>query len=347
MVSSHKSELYFLLLLLTGIIALSFFIFKPFIYALIMAIVVATVFEPIHKKILALTHGQKTFAALFSTIVVLFIVVTPLLLLGTRTFQEASNLYVSLAENNNASSISVFVDSAIRNVTQFSPVPINFSFDLDLYLKQASEWILPRLGAFFADVLKIIGEVFIFLVALYYLFKDGTKLKKYLISLSPLRDVYDEMIITKLSLAINSVLKGSLAVAIIQGILTSIGFTIFGIPNAILWGTMASLAALIPALGTGLVLAPGILYLFFSDQLFNAIGLFIWGTTAVGLIDNLLGPKLVGRGMHLHPFIILLSILGGIIFFGPVGFLLGPLTLSLLFALLEIYRAVFEISPAR
>lgn len=307
-----------------------------------MAVAVASVFEPVHKKVLALMRGQKTLAALFSTLLVLIIVITPLLFLGMRTFQEASNLYASLAENNNASTISLFVDSAIQKVTQFSPIDLNFSFDVDTYLKQISGWILPRLGSFFADALKIMGGILIFLIALYYLFKDGAHLKKYLISISPLHDTYDEAILTKLSLAVNSVLKGSLSVAVIQGILTSIGFTIFGIPNAVLWGTMAAFAALIPALGTGLVLAPGILYLFFTGSVANSIGLFIWGATAVGLIDNLLGPKLVGRGMHLHPFIILISILGGIIYFGPIGFILGPIILSLFFALLEIYFLVIK-----
>ena len=57
----------------------------------------------------------------------------------------------------------------------------------------------------------------------------------------------------------------------------------------------------------------------------------------MGLIDNFLGPKIVGRGMRLHPLIILLSVLGGIGFFGPVGFLIGPIVMSLLFALLDIY----------
>ena len=66
----------------------------------------------------------------------------------------------------------------------------------------------------------------------------------------------------------------------------------------------------------------------------------LWGAGAVGLVDNFLGPKLVGRGMQMHPFIILLSVLGGIGFFGPIGFLLGPLTMSLLFAFLEIISSV-------
>ncbi|MDO8664313.1 MAG: AI-2E family transporter, partial [Candidatus Liptonbacteria bacterium] len=93
-------------------------------------------------------------------------------------------------------------------------------------------------------------------------------------------------------------------------------------------------------IGTALVLLPAILFLFLNGAVFSGIGLIVWGVGVVGLVDNFLGPKLVERGIRLHPFLILLSILGGIGFFGPLGFLLGPLALSLLFALLDIYSSL-------
>jgi len=108
----------------------------------------------------------------------------------------------------------------------------------------------------------------------------------------------------------------------------------------VLWGSVTAIAALIPGVGTSLVLIPAILFLFISGRFFPGFGLLIWGAGAVGLVDNFLGPKLVGRGMRMHPFIILLSVLGGIGFFGPVGFLLGPLTISLFFAFFEIYSSI-------
>ena len=100
------------------------------------------------------------------------------------------------------------------------------------------------------------------------------------------------------------------------------------------WGVVAALAALIPGIGTALVLLPAIGYLFFTGSTGMAIGLLVWGFVAVGLIDNFLGPILVNRGVKIHPFLILLSIFGGPSFFGPIGFVLGPLIVALLFALL-------------
>ena len=106
--------------------------------------------------------------------------------------------------------------------------------------------MLQHIGPLFANVAKAMVGIFIFLIALYYLFKDGHKLKTAVVALSPLQDIHDETIFDKLVLAINSVIKGSLAVAFIQGILTAVGLAIFGVPNAVLWSSVAAITALIP-----------------------------------------------------------------------------------------------------
>ena len=336
----HKSELYFLLILIAGIFLLTFFIFKPFIYTLILAMVFAAVFDPIHKKILVFTGGKKALAALLAAVLVLIVFIVPVLFVGIQIFQESSQLYSFLTQGGGAIDFSRGVGDAARGLEKFIPASMHFSVDFNQYARQGLDWIVSHLGPLFANVAKILVGIFVFLAALYYLFKDGQKLKKALVVLSPLQDIRDEKIFSRLELAINSVIRGSLAVALIQGLLTAIGFSIFGVPSAALWGSVAAIAALIPGVGTAMVLVPAILFLFLSGESFSAVGLLIWGVTAVGLVDNFLGPKLVGSGTQLHPFLILLSILGGIGFFGPLGFLLGPLVLSLLFALLEIYSTI-------
>ena len=339
----QKSELYFLLVLIAGIFVLTFLIFKPFFYSLILAIVFATVFSPLHKKMLVLTLNRKNLGALLAIITVLIVVIIPFAVLGIQILQEATQLYSSLVSNGSSNDLYRGLDYITRRLIGFSPVSIEFSLDVNQYLKQGLSWILQHLDSLFANLAKAITGIFIFLVALYFLFRDGQKLKETIIALSPLQDIHDETIFDKLALATNSVIKGSLLVAFIQGVLTAVGFALFGVPNPVLWGSVTVIAALIPGIGTAMVLLPAIFYLYFSGDasgVFYAIGLLLWGIAAVGLVDNFLGPKFVERGMRLHPFLILLSILGGIGFFGPLGFLLGPLVLSLLSALLEIYFAI-------
>ncbi len=336
---NQKSEMYFLVILLLGVFILTYFIYKPFLYALILAIVFATIFEPIHKKILVMTKEKKGLSAVLATALILIIVIVPISFLSVQILHETTQFYSSLADSG-VNDISSKVNDSIQEFAKFSHVPIEFSVDIEQSLKEGLNWLIQNIGPLFTNVAKIVVDIFIFLIALYYLFKDGHKLKETVITLSPLQDKYDETIFNKLETVINSAILGSLGVAVTQGILTAIGFFIFGVPNPFLWGSVAAVAALVPGIGTALVLLPAILYLYFNGETSSAVGFLVWGVFAVGLVDNFLGPKIAEKGMKIHPFLILLSTLGGIGYFGPLGFILGPLVLSMLFVLLEIYSLV-------
>jgi len=340
MTTHKKSELYFLLTLVLIIATISFFVFKPFLPAVISAIVFAIIFAPVHRFILKIMRHQAGISALISTVLVLIIAVVPLVVVGINIFYEASNLYSSVVSGSNASNLSLFAEKTVKVVKSYTDYPLDLSIDINQYLKQGLTWLLQHLGPLFSNIATLLLSAFIFLIALYYTFKDGQKFKNAIITISPLHDIHDETIVKKLTQAVNSVVRGTLVVAVIQGILTSIGFAIFGIPNPTLWGSTAVVSALIPGVGTALVLVPAIIFLFVTGQFLASFGLLLWSVLAVGLIDNFLGPKFVGKGVNIHPFIILLSILGGLGFFGPLGFVLGPLVVSLLFALIDIYLSI-------
>lgn len=335
--NNRKSQFYYLLTLLSGALLLTFFIFRPFLYTLISAIVFTVVFQPVHQKVLCYTRQHQGIAALITSVIIITIVLVPVVFLVMQIFKEAQQLYSEVTAVGGKDNILNAFKEITINIQRYIPVPMEFSLDFDKYLEQGLGWLLKNIGGVFSNIAKIILNFFIFLIALYYLLKDGQRLKKAVVALSPLTDADDEKIFNILELAVNSVIKGNLTVAVIQGGLTAVGFAIFGVPNAVLWGTVTAIAALIPGFGTSLVLIPAILFLFLNNEIYHAIGLLVWGAVAVGLVDNLLGPKLIGRGIQMHPFIILLSVLGGIGFFGPIGFLLGPLAMSLLIAFFEIY----------
>ena len=127
--------------------------------------------------------------------------------------------------------------------------------------------------------------------------------------------------------------------------LASLAFFAFGLPHPVLWGALTSFAALIPMVGVALVFVPTIAYLFLSVGVGSAAGLLVSGVV-IGAADNILGPILFEKGLQMSPLLILLSVLGGFAFFGPVGFLAGPVTLSLLFALLDLYPLLVK-QPSR
>ena len=335
---------YFLVIALVGALALTAAVFWPFLKPLALAAVFAVVLQGLYRRIRSALGDWPSIAALLTVLVSVIGILLPLSLVGVLVGNEARDLYLSLEANggqNIAANLLAHADASLGPVIPgFSSFIENASTDLDHYAKDGLQTLAAHAGDLFSSVSRLLLSLFIFFIAFYYLLRDGARVRRLLIELSPLSNTEDEGVLNRLEESINSVIKGNLSVALIQGVLTTIGFSLFGVPNAVLWGTVAALAALIPGIGTSLVLVPAVLYLFFVGTLVQAIGLLAWGTLAVGLIDNLLGPKLVGSGMKLHPLLVLLSVLGGLIYFGPIGIFLGPLSLSLLIALLSIYTDV-------
>lgn len=346
------SAQYFFVGLLLAVVVLAILIFVPFLTPIILAVALTVIFHPVYKffqRIFAKGKEKSTIAAFLTLLVVILIVLVPAFFIVTKMYAEIQNMYFYLTEEGSRDSIistlnsvSVTVSNMLFNVY---PAASFDTFNVTEYLQMGLEWAFSHVDTLFTGVGKVALGIFISFFALFYFLRDGREFKRQVIALSPLMDRDDELIFRKLESAVYSVVAGSLIVGVIQGILTGIGFALFQVPQPTVWGAVAAVAALIPGVGTSLVIVPAILYLFFTGSQGLALGLLIWGLLAVGLIDNLLGPILINKGIKIHPFIILLSVLGGIAFFGIIGFILGPLVIAFLFALLDIYKAAKRTTP--
>lgn len=335
-----KSELYFVFVVIAGVSALSFFVFKPFLFVIILALVFATVFAPLHRRLARRLSKHPSAAAFLATLLIVLIIIAPVAFVTVRVFKESSYVYSFLTSSGGETRLAAFQSTMTASLKKFVPLPADFALNFTGYLKDSFTWLVQHLGLVFSNIARVFLETFIFVLALYFFLRDGKKIRRDIESVSPLSEQHSALVLGKLEKAVNSVIRGSLAVALAQGAVSSIGFIIFGVPNAALWGLVTACAALVPSIGTALVIAPAVLFLFFTGHMAASLGLLVWGLFAVGLIDNFLGPKLVEKGTQLHPFLILLSILGGVGFFGPLGFVLGPLSLSLLFAFFEVYKLI-------
>ncbi len=337
--NNHQQQNYFFLILFAIVGILAFFTFLPYLTILAVSAIFAVIFHPAYVKInSAFKNKSSGLAALLTIIIAIGIIFIPLAFFGFAAFREAKNLYVQLTENGSTGITHVL--KAIEN--QLSILIPGVSFKFVEYIRQFFTWIAQNLGGIFSGITQTIASIFLGLIAFYYFLKDGKKFTKILIELSPLPDGYDKEILERLEIAVNSVIKGTLVIALLQGILAGIGLAIFNVPNPALWGSITTIAALIPGVGTAIVLIPATLFLFFSNEIGNTIVLAIWSTALVGFIDNLLKPYIIERGIHVHPFLILISVLGGLNFFGLTGFLLGPLVLSLIFTLSDIFSNIFK-----
>ena len=332
---------YFLLAVLIGIAALLFFVLKPFLVPLLLAAMFAVVLNPVYQYVLRRMPTWPSLAALCTVILALICAIVPLSFLGVRVVSEARHMVASLSDGSASRYIETTFLYTQKLSNQYLPVEAQFSSTLtssvEGYTKEGLSWLVGNISGLFSSIAQLLFSVIIFLISLFYLLRDGRQLRSLLVHLSPLEDNDDDTVLNRLGLAVNSVVRGNLFIVLIQATLAAIGLALFGVPNPILWGMVAGVAALIPGLGTSLVLLPAAALLLISGAAGPAIGLLLWAGIVVGLVDNLLAPRLVGKGSQLHPLVVLLAVLGGLVLFGPAGLFLGPLFASLFLVLLSLY----------
>jgi predicted PurR-regulated permease PerM len=279
---------------------LSIFIFWPFLIPLALALVIAVLIYPVYRQIEHYVKS-KNLAAGLSIVLLIALIITPLALVANQIIREAQNLYETVSSGNTVSLdlLNIKVDAVVH---KYAP---DFNFDAKQYLAGFTSWIVDKLGGLFSGTLDFILKLFLALIALFYFLKDGEEFKKQIIALSPLSDDKDKFISTSIKSSIKSVLLGSLAIAVVQGILTGVGFTLFGVPNSTLWGTVAGICSLVPGIGTALVWIPAVGYLYFYGSSGIWIVQLVWSIFFVGLIDNFLTPLIINKGVNVHPLFVL------------------------------------------
>jgi predicted PurR-regulated permease PerM len=332
-------ERWFVVALLAIVLTVVYLMFRPFLSVIFLSAVLAVVFEPIHLRITKRLKSPSL-SAFITLLIVIALVVLPLSLFGSQLVQEAAGMLGYLTNHAAENGFSDVVGNANELVQRIAP-SVNIGVaDIAGYAEGVLAWLVQSAGLIFAGVARFALSTFLFLLLFFYLVRDGAFLKKRLVELSPLSDTHEKEILRTLGRAINSVVRGSLVIAVIQGLVAAIGFTIFDVPNPALWSGVLVVSSFVPTVGTALVNVPIVLYLFLSGDTLGAVGLAIWAFAAVGLVDNFLGPHIIGRGTRLHPLLTLFAVLGGIGLFGPIGLLAGPVIMSLLLALLHIYLQV-------
>jgi len=327
---------YFFMSALFLVALVIFFIFLPFFEVILLSIIFAVALSPIHSRITKLYGGRSGLSAITVLILFAVIIITPTFFVGTQVLNESRSLYEVLVAGdvNFVEKITLAIETPVQKIYP------SFSLDIKEYLSFGADLITSHLSSILSSVISILTGIILIFISLYFFLKDGTKFKEIIIDLSPLSDEYDEHIWNKVRSSINATVMGVLLVAFIQGILAGLGLWIFGVPNPTLWGSIAAVASLVPGLGTAIIFIPAIVYMLIVGNAPFAIGLTLWGVLIVGLVDNFLTPYLYSRKVEIHQLIMLFSVLGGLVVFGPIGFLFGPIALALFFSMIEIYQTL-------
>ncbi|MBM3255945.1 MAG: AI-2E family transporter [Candidatus Moranbacteria bacterium] len=335
---------YFLIALIILIGIAVFKMFLPFMATLLMAFIFWQLFNPVFDYLGKITRHPKT-SALITCFLVAIIIVLPFFIIGGIAAKEASELYKSMVkepvpffeiQKSLQNSLSSYFQSfgIDQSKVENSLNQIDFSEGL----KKATSLAANFLTGAYQKISEFIFLAFVMLFALYYLFLDGNRFIRSLFQISPLSSK-DEKIILNRFLSMNrATIKGTIIIGIVQGLLGGLSFWALGIGAPFLWGVIMGIFSVLPLIGPVIIWLPVAIWLIVSGFWIKGLVLLFFGSFIIGSVDNFLRPKLIGSDTALHPLWILIGTFGGILEFGIMGFVIGPLLVTIFFALLEIFE---------
>ena len=338
-------NVYFFFLLLFGVAVVVFFIFQPFLTAIVAAAILSALFQGVYHRFERLLRGHRAWSSFLTCLVAITIIVTPILLVLSLAVGEANALYKTLSEESSLDNFIGRTVASVQNTPYLSMFLNSETLNKETILsdvKQFSQNALGLLQAAYQGVTHFVFWIFIMFFSLFYFLIDGKSAIRYIMQMSPLRNEHDKLLIQKFVSISRATLKGTLVVAVIQGFLGGLMFWIAGIPSPAIWGLIMVILSIIPMIGTGIIWIPAGIILLLLGNIWQGVFILAVGAGIISSVDNVLRPKLVGRDTQMHPLLIFFATLGGIAFFGLPGFIIGPIIVALFMALTEIYNIEFR-----
>lgn len=340
----HFNTYFFFLFFLLAAIGVAF-LFLPFFSAIIIASILAVLFQRPYRWLLRETRESHTTSALLTCLLVAFVIVVPVFVSLTFAIREASSLYASIGEGQSTEVIAARFFTSVGQLPVIGNIFQTNVFNTDTFsadLRAVSKNALVLLQAAYQGIAHFFFWIFVMFFALFYFLVDGVRAINYLTRLSPLRDEHDRMLMKKFVSISRATIKGTLLVGIVQGTLGGLAFWIVGVPSPFIWGMIMVFFSVIPMIGAGIIWFPAGVILLLLGNIWQGLFVLGVGLGVVSTIDNILRPKLVGRDTHMHPLLVFFATLGGLSFFGLLGFIIGPIIVALFLALAEIYTTEFH-----
>jgi predicted PurR-regulated permease PerM len=333
----------FLLVLALGISILFFFVIRGFLLAVLLAAVFAALAYPLYRWILVRTGRRR--AATATLVIVSVGVALPvagfLVLVATQGVQLSQGVEAWFQEEGRIAHIESMLEG-LPLVQRLLPDGEGLLAQIQETAGSGGSFLVGRLAAATRGTLGLLLQLLVFLYALFYFLLDGPAILRTILRYIPLLPRQKEELLERFVSVTRATLRGSLLIGVIQGCLAGLAFWAAGIPGPAFWGTVMTVLSVIPAVGAVIIWMPAVIYLFVGAQFWAAIGLLAWCAVVVGSVDNLLRPRLIGRDARMSDLLILLSTLGGIVLFGAVGFIVGPIVAALFVSVWHMYGEVFQ-----
>lgn len=349
----NTSNLYFrsFVMLLVVVSAAFFWVLAPYYPSIFWGGILAIVFMPLHRKMLAVTHGRKNVSALITLLAIVVIVILPLGLITGSLIQEGATVYQRI--NSGQFSIGAYFEQ-IMNALPGSVHDLLTRFGIGdvLSLREKLTQAAVQGSRFLASQAVNVGQntfqfvigLGIMLYMLFFLLRDGAQLAQRARDVIPLSDEHQQLLFKKFATVVRATVKGNIAVAATQGALGGLIFWLLGIQGALLWGVVMAFLSLLPAVGAALIWLPVAIYFLVSGSVFEGVVLILFGVLVIGLVDNVLRPVLVGKDTKIPDYVILISTLGGLSVFGLNGFVIGPLFAALFIACWDLFPSAVRMN---
>lgn len=327
-------------LLLLALVTVAFFwIISPFFGAVFWAMVLALMFMPVHRRLCARLRGRDTLAALGTLLFCMVIVVVPMIFVVGAMVDEATGFTQRLRTGEfNPRTYFEQIQNALPGwsrdlLGRFGLFNAQDVVDkLTAAVVQGGQALTTRALAIGQNTLMLLVNLGIMLYLLFFFLRDGRDLAQTIRRAVPMQRQHTDFLLSKFATVVRATVKGTVVVALVQGLLGGVAFAFLGIHGAVLWGVVMSVLSLLPAIGAALVWAPVAIYLIATGSMIEGLGLAAWGAGVMGMVDNLLRPILVGKETKLPDYLVLLSTIGGLSIFGVNGFLIGPAIAALFVA---------------
>jgi predicted PurR-regulated permease PerM len=336
----------FLILLVVAITAAFAAMIKGFLMTILVAAIFSGLLYPVYKGILARVGGRRPVASAATVLIGLVLIAAPLLAVVGLVTNEGLRISEEVAPR-----VKEFIaePSAYEHLLERVPFYERIAPYRDQIVQKMGEAV-GSIGRFLVSSLSdttrgtvtFLFQFFILLYTMFFLLMDGPAMLRALVRNLPLEDHEQERMLEKFVSVARATLKGTLVIGLIQGGLSGLAFWAVGIDGAMFWGTIMVVLSVLPVIGGALVWVPAAIILAATGQFAKALVLTAFCSLVVGSIDNLVRPRLVGRDTQMHDLLILFSTLGGIAFFGPIGFIVGPILAALFVTSWQIFGEAFR-----
>lgn len=309
----------------------SFFLLTPFLSGILFALVGGYLLQRPMRALVRWVRWRPVAAGLLVALVVLAVCV-PFVLVAWGLAGDAQAFVQRAGERGTHATLEeALVSLGVPAGTAARMVEDGMA--------RAGAFVQENLAGTLGKVARLLANVGVFLVVLFFVLLGGDGLAGRLRRSIPLPAAQRDRLLETVGQRVRILFLGTFLVAAIQGGVAALGWWLLGFPAPLFWGFVMALLAVIPAVGPMLVLAPAGVLAILQDRVFAGVTLLAYGLAVVSLVDNLVRAVVVGRTASVHPALVLLGTLGGLLVFGVTGFILGPLILSMVVPLLDELEA--------